>query len=180
MRGSQLIRGSFDRGARLPLGATVALASCQGVDQRTLWFDPHSLFFHAKDWPASPYMGLAMPIETSDRAVVHVVDDGALLRAASEGRFRSAGLATISNGAARDFLSPAARHVGQQPARAARTGYDLADTGRSCIGMVRSSKGPAAVCATYMQDRHKRRQRGTPQRTAAEVKSCFRFTSFSA
>lgn len=46
-----------------------------------------------------------MPIETSDRAVVHVVDDDAPLRAALESLFDSVGLATRTYGTARDFLN---------------------------------------------------------------------------
>jgi FixJ family two-component response regulator len=46
-----------------------------------------------------------MPFDTSDRAVVHVVDDDASLRAAMESLFDSVGLATRTYGTARDFLS---------------------------------------------------------------------------
>ncbi len=46
-----------------------------------------------------------MPIETSDKAVVHVVDDDAPLRAALESLFDSVGLATRTYGTARDFLN---------------------------------------------------------------------------
>jgi FixJ family two-component response regulator len=50
-------------------------------------------------------MALAMPFETSDRAVVHVVDDDASLRAAMESLFDSVGLATRTYETARDFLN---------------------------------------------------------------------------
>jgi FixJ family two-component response regulator len=45
-----------------------------------------------------------MPFETSNRAVVHVVDDDASLRGALECLFDSVGLDTRTYGAARDFL----------------------------------------------------------------------------
>ena len=53
----------------------------------------------------NPYMALAMPFDTSDRAVVHVVDDDASLRGALESLFDSVGLATQTYGAAREFLN---------------------------------------------------------------------------
>src|SRR5258707_1522700 len=46
-----------------------------------------------------------MPFETSNRAVVHVVDDDASLRGALECLFDSVGLDTRTYGAARDFLN---------------------------------------------------------------------------
>jgi FixJ family two-component response regulator len=46
-----------------------------------------------------------MPFETSNRAVVHVVDDDAALRGALESLFESVGLDTLTYGAARDFLN---------------------------------------------------------------------------
>lgn len=49
-------------------------------------------------------MAVAMPFETTDRAVVHVVDDDASIRGALEGLFDSVGLATRSYAAARDFI----------------------------------------------------------------------------
>jgi len=45
-----------------------------------------------------------MPFETSNRAVVHVVDDDASLRGALESLFGSVGLDTRTYGTARDFL----------------------------------------------------------------------------
>ena len=45
-----------------------------------------------------------MPFETSNSAVVHVVDDDAALRGALESLFDSVGLDTRTYGAARDFL----------------------------------------------------------------------------
>ena len=45
-----------------------------------------------------------MPFETSNSAVVHVVDDDAALRGALESLFDSVGLQTRTYGAARDFL----------------------------------------------------------------------------
>src|ERR1700737_3092191 len=45
-----------------------------------------------------------MPLETNNRAVVHVVDDDAALRGALESLFDSVGLDTRTYGAARDFL----------------------------------------------------------------------------
>jgi FixJ family two-component response regulator len=47
---------------------------------------------------------LTMPFQTSERAVVHVVDDDALMRGALEGLFDSVGLDTRTYAAARDFL----------------------------------------------------------------------------
>ena len=49
-------------------------------------------------------MAVAMPFETTDTAVVHVVDDDASIRGALEGLFDSVGLATRSYAAARDFI----------------------------------------------------------------------------
>src|SRR6266851_8401616 len=49
-------------------------------------------------------MALVMSSEMSDRAVVHVVDDDASLRAALESLFDTMGLATRTYGTARDFL----------------------------------------------------------------------------
>src|SRR5208282_1418554 len=46
-----------------------------------------------------------MPLQTSDRAVVHIVDDDASLRVALEGLFDTVGLSTQSYAAARDFLN---------------------------------------------------------------------------
>jgi len=46
-----------------------------------------------------------MPFETSDMAVVHVVDDDASLRAALESLFDTVGLTTRSYATARDFLA---------------------------------------------------------------------------
>ena len=50
-------------------------------------------------------MALAMPQETHDAVIVHVVDDDAALRTALEGLFSTVGLATRSYGTARDFLN---------------------------------------------------------------------------
>lgn len=47
----------------------------------------------------------AMPCQTSERAVVHVVDDDASVCAALESLFGSVGLATQTYGTARDFLN---------------------------------------------------------------------------
>jgi FixJ family two-component response regulator len=73
-------------------------------------FDPHRDFWHVTVYLGSSYHGLVimplgMPIETNDRAVVHVVDDDASVRTALESLFDSVGLATRTYGAARDFLS---------------------------------------------------------------------------
>ena len=46
-----------------------------------------------------------MPSQTSERAVVHVVDDDASMRGALEGLFDSVGLITHSYGAAGEFLA---------------------------------------------------------------------------
>jgi len=46
-----------------------------------------------------------MPLQTSDRAVVHIVDDDASVRVALEGLFDTVGLSTQSYAAARDFLN---------------------------------------------------------------------------
>src|ERR1700730_6138187 len=50
-------------------------------------------------------MALAMPVETNDGVVVHVVDDDAALRGALEGLFATVGLASRTYGTARDFLN---------------------------------------------------------------------------
>jgi FixJ family two-component response regulator len=50
-------------------------------------------------------MDLVMPFETSEKAMVHVVDDDASLRVAMESLFESVGLATRTYGTARDFLN---------------------------------------------------------------------------
>jgi FixJ family two-component response regulator len=47
----------------------------------------------------------AMPSQTRERAVVHVVDDDASMRGALEGLFDSVGLTTQSYGAAGEFLA---------------------------------------------------------------------------
>src|SRR6202453_444714 len=47
----------------------------------------------------------AMPLQTNDRAVVHVVDDDASMRGALESLFDSVGLGTQTYAAARDFLA---------------------------------------------------------------------------
>jgi FixJ family two-component response regulator len=49
-------------------------------------------------------MGPAMPVPTSERAIVHVVDDDASLRRALVDLFDSIGLGTRTYAAARDFL----------------------------------------------------------------------------
>ena len=46
-----------------------------------------------------------MPRQTSERAIVHIVDDDASMRGALEGLFVTVGLATQTYAAARDFLS---------------------------------------------------------------------------
>jgi FixJ family two-component response regulator len=46
-----------------------------------------------------------MPSHSDDRAIVHVVDDDASMRAALEGLFHSVGLAAQTYAAARDFLA---------------------------------------------------------------------------
>jgi FixJ family two-component response regulator len=46
-----------------------------------------------------------MPVQTNERAVVHVVDDDASVRGALESLFDSVGLDAASYGAARDFLT---------------------------------------------------------------------------
>jgi FixJ family two-component response regulator len=50
-------------------------------------------------------MALAMPVETNDGVVVHVVDDDASLSSALEGLFAAVGLTTRTYGTARDFLN---------------------------------------------------------------------------
>jgi FixJ family two-component response regulator len=50
-------------------------------------------------------MALAMPVETNDGVVVHVVDDDAALRSALEDLFATVGLATRTYATARDFLT---------------------------------------------------------------------------
>lgn len=46
-----------------------------------------------------------MPLQASDRAIVHIVDDDASMRGALESLFDSVGLGTQGYAAARDFLS---------------------------------------------------------------------------
>ena len=46
-----------------------------------------------------------MPLQTTERAMVHVVDDDAPLREALEGLFESVGLDTRTYATANDFLS---------------------------------------------------------------------------
>jgi len=53
---------------------------------------------------AQGHTAVAMSLETTDTAVVHVVDDDASIRGALEGLFDSVGLATRSYAAARDFI----------------------------------------------------------------------------
>jgi FixJ family two-component response regulator len=53
---------------------------------------------------AQGHTAVAMSLETTDTAVVHVVDDDASIRGALEGLFDSVGLATRSYAAARDFM----------------------------------------------------------------------------
>jgi FixJ family two-component response regulator len=48
---------------------------------------------------------LAMPLQPSDRPIVHVVDDDASVRGALESLFDSVGLGTRTYGTARDFLT---------------------------------------------------------------------------
>jgi len=58
------------------------------------------------EWGGFERMGTpAMPCETEDRAVVHVVDDDASMRGAMEDLFDTVGLETQTYGAARDFLA---------------------------------------------------------------------------
>jgi FixJ family two-component response regulator len=52
-------------------------------------------------------MGRSMPPQTSERAIVHIVDDDASMRAALEGLFDTVGLDTKTYAAARDFLATA-------------------------------------------------------------------------
>ncbi len=49
--------------------------------------------------------GAAMPLQSSDRAIVHIVDDDASLREALEDLFSSVGLGSQAYAAARDFLN---------------------------------------------------------------------------
>jgi FixJ family two-component response regulator/DNA-binding winged helix-turn-helix (wHTH) protein len=68
----------------------------------------HPLAFPPDDRPLTAAGALtfpAVPFETNNRAVVHVVDDDASLRGALESLFDSVGLATRAYGAARDFLN---------------------------------------------------------------------------
>ena len=46
-----------------------------------------------------------MPLQTSERAIVHIVDDDASLRDALVGLFDTVGLGTQTYAAARDFLA---------------------------------------------------------------------------
>ena len=51
----------------------------------------------------------AMPFQTNERAIVHVVDDDASMRGALESLFDSVGLETQTYAAARDFLATTSR-----------------------------------------------------------------------
>jgi FixJ family two-component response regulator len=53
---------------------------------------------------------LAMPLQTSDKAIVHIVDDDASMRGALEDLFDSVGLGTQTYAAARDFLAASLAH----------------------------------------------------------------------
>ena len=67
-------------------------------------FDPQSDFCHPRNELWSLCLAVAMPHETNEGVVVHVVDDDASLRSALEGLFETVGLATRSYGTAREFL----------------------------------------------------------------------------
>jgi FixJ family two-component response regulator len=51
-----------------------------------------------------------MPLQTSDKAIVHIVDDDASMRGALEDLFDSVGLGTQTYAAARDFLAASLAH----------------------------------------------------------------------
>jgi FixJ family two-component response regulator len=50
-------------------------------------------------------MGPDMPLQTGERAIVHVVDDDAPIRDALEGLFDTVGLGSQTYAAARDFMA---------------------------------------------------------------------------
>jgi len=60
-------------------------------------------------WLTSPYTATPMPFETSNSAVVHVVDDDAALRGALESLFDSVGLDTRPTEPLATFLTRALR-----------------------------------------------------------------------
>jgi FixJ family two-component response regulator len=58
----------------------------------------------ARNRPSPDHGHRSLPLEQSDKAVVHVVDDDASICAALENLFSSVGLTTRAYGTARDFL----------------------------------------------------------------------------
>jgi FixJ family two-component response regulator len=69
------------------------------------WFDPHRDFGHVRFINRYRMGACAMPSQTNERAIVHVVDDDASMRGALEGLFDSVGLETQTYAAAREFLA---------------------------------------------------------------------------
>jgi hypothetical protein len=69
------------------------------------WFDPHRDFGHVRCFRHCRMGACAMPSQTNERAIVHVVNDDASMRGALEGLFDSVGLQTQTCAAARDFLA---------------------------------------------------------------------------
>jgi hypothetical protein len=67
-------------------------------------FDPQRDFCHDQEGHWSQHTALAMPLETNEGVVVHVVDDDVSLRGALKDLFETVGLATRTYGTARDFL----------------------------------------------------------------------------
>ena len=65
-------------------------------------------------------MGPDMPLQTGERAIVHVVDDDAPIRDALEGLFDTVGLGSQTYAAARDFMAASltdesAMHLDRHP-----------------------------------------------------------------
>ncbi len=81
------------------------LHSDHGVSRLIPWLDPQRDFRHVTRAEGITVWALAMPFQTNDEAVVHVVDDDPSVRGALESLFDSVGLGTQSYATARDFLA---------------------------------------------------------------------------
>jgi FixJ family two-component response regulator len=68
-------------------------------------FDPPREACHAKPGLESQSVAPVMPLEASESAMVHVVDDDSSMRAALEELFLTVGLATRTYGTAQEFLN---------------------------------------------------------------------------
>src|SRR5260370_29969594 len=95
--------------------AQPSLPQARLTTHRGALLEKHEAFVTAQAEPSSissqisrrtlTHTTAVMPFETSDRGVVHVVDDDVSLRAALESLFDSVGLASQTYGTARDFLN---------------------------------------------------------------------------